>query len=95
MGDLKGWNPGKRTKPPAYTPTKRRSSRVFDDDAPKVRRRNPGRAARPEHLVDDTSRPPSPDSGVGSLFVGSPSVSGFMRGSGLFVFYVGIVVISG
>lgn len=87
MGEMQGWkmSDGKR-KPPVVRPksgalahSKKRSRREADldeegEERSRRRRRNPGRAARPGHLMDGSSRPCTPDSGFGSIF-SSPGVS--------------------
>jgi len=69
MGDLQGWKPS--TKNIARTVPKDKISstveysrkhlrpRFISSDKPIKCRRNPGRAARPENLLDDTSRCPN------------------------------------
>lgn len=84
MGELHGWKPsqsGKENRPKAVRRVRQESSDVlYKPHANRLRerkspRRNPGRAARPEYLIDETTRPCTPDSGIGSLFSGSPGVS--------------------
>ncbi|XP_067951686.1 cell division cycle-associated protein 7-like [Watersipora subatra] len=72
MGDLQGCKrvlakpkSGSISKPAQFCP-KPKSARAYPS-RDTVRRRNPGRAARPESYVDETSRPHTPDSGFGSL----------------------------
>ena len=84
MGELQGWKPGKENRPRSVssTPNKQRSSpskRRHSHHAAHLGevvspRRNPGRAARPDYLTDETSSPHTPDSGIGSLFYDSPGV---------------------
>lgn len=63
MGELKGWRPGKENKPkPQLVKPERPVIRERRRSAPTPtkthtpQRRNPGRAARPLNLLDETSR---------------------------------------